>query len=341
MKSKIAKSALFSLALGLCTTAMAQDIHFTQYRQSPLTLNPANTGAIFGDFRAGANFRNQWSKALNGNPITSFSVMFDKPFFVGDYDRVGVGVIAVRDGAGDLGFMTSRIGLSGSYIKLIGNQEIRLGIQGAYTIRAIDMDLSFPEGFNKVTGEFDPDLTSQEPLAKFASGFFDFNVGLGWKGYFGKFRPEAGIAAFHVNGPKETFFAQSDRIAIKSVAHVSFKTFVNRQVFVDPNALIVSQAGTRNLILGLNGGYKLKDNNYRISEVFGGVAVRNGFAENSDAILLIAGINIANFDLGFSYDVNTSNLRTGVSGNGSFEISLLYTAPSTRLIKTKIDSERL
>jgi len=329
----------FALALVGLSSA-AQDIHFSQYRQSPLTLNPANTGAIFGDFRVGANYRNQWSQAL-GSPITTYSLGLDKPIFLRNSDRVGIGVVAVSDQAGDLGYNTNRIGLSGSYIKLMGYQEIRIGLQAAYTIRSISKKLSFPEGFNKVTGEFDPALTEQEPLVKFSSGFFDLNLGLAWAGNFGTFRPEVGLAGFHLNGPKETFFAQSDKIPVKTVGHLSLKTFVTKLIFVDPNLLIVSQAGAKNLILGVNGGIKFRPNDLKLNNVWAGAGTRNGFTENSDAIILQLGIGIASFDFGASYDVNTSALGAGVTGNGTFEFSLIYTAPSTRLIKTKIDSERL
>ncbi len=231
--------------------------------------------------------------------------------------------------------------MSGSYLKLIGNQEIRLGVQAAYTIRSIDNKLSFPEGFNRVTGEFDPTLTQLEPLTKLSSGFFDLNFGLGYTGYFGKFRPEVGLAGFHLNGPKETFFSNSKAIPIKTVAHVSFKYAINKTFFVDPNFLLVTQAGARNMIIGVNGGINFKDNGLRLSSLHVGVGSRNGFTENSDAVILQAGATIGTFDLGASYDVNTSALRAGVSGNGSIEFSLIYNAPSSRLIKTKIDSERL
>ena len=42
--------------------AFAQDLHFSQFMNSPLTTNPANTGFIpGGDYRIGINYRNQWS----------------------------------------------------------------------------------------------------------------------------------------------------------------------------------------------------------------------------------------------------------------------------------------
>jgi hypothetical protein len=46
-------------------TASAQDLHFSQFFNSPLTTNPANTGFIpDGDYRLGVNFRNQWASVM-------------------------------------------------------------------------------------------------------------------------------------------------------------------------------------------------------------------------------------------------------------------------------------
>jgi hypothetical protein len=37
-----------------------QDIHFSQYYASPLSLNPANTGNYDGDWRLMNSYRQQW-----------------------------------------------------------------------------------------------------------------------------------------------------------------------------------------------------------------------------------------------------------------------------------------
>jgi len=42
-----------------------QDLHFSQWYNSPLTANPANTGFIpDADYRIGANYRNQYSTIM-------------------------------------------------------------------------------------------------------------------------------------------------------------------------------------------------------------------------------------------------------------------------------------
>ena len=43
----------------------AQDLHFSQFMNSPLVTNPANTGFMpEGDYRLGINYRNQWSSIM-------------------------------------------------------------------------------------------------------------------------------------------------------------------------------------------------------------------------------------------------------------------------------------
>src|SRR5690554_4234681 len=56
MKQLIILIGIFAFSI---TNAKSQDIHFSQMAMSPLTLNPALTGAVY-DFQANVNYRNQW-----------------------------------------------------------------------------------------------------------------------------------------------------------------------------------------------------------------------------------------------------------------------------------------
>src|SRR4026207_2151504 len=61
--------------------AMAQDLHFSQWFNSPLTTNPANTGFIpDADYRLGANYRNQWSTIM-AVPYKTMSIFGDAQLF--------------------------------------------------------------------------------------------------------------------------------------------------------------------------------------------------------------------------------------------------------------------
>ena len=79
------KRTLILLAIHVSwLSASAQDIHFSQFFNTPLLTNPANTGFIpDADYRIGASYRNQYS-AIMAVPYktissTSHWMQLDKP----------------------------------------------------------------------------------------------------------------------------------------------------------------------------------------------------------------------------------------------------------------------
>ena len=65
-----------SAAVLFSGSLMAQDVHFTQYFTSPLTLNPAMTGLVADDLRFSGNYRQQWA-SVSPNPYITGSMSFD------------------------------------------------------------------------------------------------------------------------------------------------------------------------------------------------------------------------------------------------------------------------
>ena len=58
----------------------AQDLHFSQYFNTPLLVNPANTGFNPDyDYRLGGNYRNQWANV--GNPYKTMGFWGDTKLF--------------------------------------------------------------------------------------------------------------------------------------------------------------------------------------------------------------------------------------------------------------------
>src|SRR6478609_12111849 len=96
-------SILFSLCgVLLFTGVTAQDLHFSQWFNSPLTTNPANTGFIpDADYRIGANSRNQYSEVMTV-PYKTMSIFRDAQVFRDRLENgwVGLGGVILRDDAG-------------------------------------------------------------------------------------------------------------------------------------------------------------------------------------------------------------------------------------------------
>ena len=76
---KLLTILIITLVIG--SELKAQDIHFSQFYNAPLTVNPALTGRIPGSYRVVINYRNQWPYQFD--KATSFStpaISFDMPF---------------------------------------------------------------------------------------------------------------------------------------------------------------------------------------------------------------------------------------------------------------------
>ena len=104
---------IFNLILGFTALfasvfAEAQDLHFSQFFNSPLSTNPANTGFIpDGDYRLGVNFRDQWSSIMSV-PYKTMSAFGDVQVMKNQQETgwVGIGGLMMRDVAGS-GSLTS------------------------------------------------------------------------------------------------------------------------------------------------------------------------------------------------------------------------------------------
>src|SRR3569623_68854 len=100
------KKRKINILVILMLTAMqvrlsAQDLHFSQYYNAPLLVNPANTGFNPDyDYRVGGNYRNQWASV--GNPYKTMSVWGDTKLFANRFEDgwMGVGVSLLKDVAG-------------------------------------------------------------------------------------------------------------------------------------------------------------------------------------------------------------------------------------------------
>src|ERR1035438_4013016 len=149
------KKLLFgvSVALMLTGSAIAQDVHFTQYFTSPLTLNPAMTGLVADDIRFATNYRTQWN-AVSPNPYITGTASFDIAMLKGklpEGDALGMGMMVLYDKSGTGGLTNTTAGLSLAYHKAFGydrQQHISIGIQGNFVQKTLDFaKLTFEDMF--------------------------------------------------------------------------------------------------------------------------------------------------------------------------------------------------
>ena len=331
------KIQLFLPIFLVATSLFSQDRHFSQFYSSPLTLNPALTGAFDGKYRVGSLYRDQW-RGLLQQPYQNFSfgadLRLDVPFSdKSNPDKMGVGLLFYRDVINSLDFSTTQIALSGAYHKSLdlgSTQFLSLGFQLGLSQRNINYDnLTFQDQWNGVDGYSLP-RSEQLPENNFA--YSDLSTGINYTvNPAPKVAVFVGLAYHHFNKPNVAFFRGSDipkqTLFPRISAQVAAQFPINQEhtVMMSPRLLFAKQGPHLELNAGTN--FKIEvDKTYGTSLHVGGWVrpVKNIDGFNIDAVVLMMGLEYNSVLLGFSYDLNLPNLQKYKRTANVFEISLIY-----------------
>lgn len=327
---------LVLLGSGLCI--YAQDIHFTQYYFSPLSLNPANTGNYTGDYRGMVNYRTQW-REIN-KAYKTISLGGDMSFYPMN-QKVSAGLFIINDKSGG-NLVVNKIYASGAFHKKLAGFNLSLGLQPGVVMKSINFnEHTFPNQHNWNSGYFDSSLPNSETNAQPKTNYFDFNTGLIASKRIGKIEVEAGFAFFHLTKPKESLLKGSNKLPVRQAYHLGLKLYVTDKITIKPHTLIASTTKASEWVSGVNVDYQLSKTPFFTNSVFAGLLFRDGFKTQADAYSFTCGAHYKNYTVGISYDVNISKLKTTTNSKGAFEIALIYTGKNTRLIKKEIPCDRL
>jgi type IX secretion system PorP/SprF family membrane protein len=319
-----------SAAMVLVGTVQAQDLHFTQYFASPLTLNPALTGLTPCDLRVSANYRSQWASVSN-NPYTSASISFDLATLKGKLnngDALGIGVLALYDRAG-MGALTNiNFGLSVAYHKALGAEKrhnISLGVQGVLVQKSIDFSkVAFEDQFDPSTGGVIGNTS--EAVGNNDLNYPDFNAGLMYSGRVSDHATAyAGYSIYHLTQPVETFLKNGGgrKIHARSTAYLGGSFDLNENVVLYASGLYQEQAAASEVVLGAAVGFVLNPG-YDPEFQKGTVLYLGGWYRYGDAVAPYIGLEWSKWKLGVSYDVNVSSFTPATNGNGAYELSLIF-----------------
>lgn len=310
----------------------AQDIHFSQFYMSPLNLNPAMTGVMNCNHRVAINYRNQWASILNQNAFNTFSASYDQRIAVGRYDYFGLGGTVWADKAGSLGFSTVQPRLSGSYAKKMGGYRrkahyLSFGADLGFSNRNLNVLNAQWGSQHDGAGGFNPNLP-QEIVDNPNFWFADMSAGLLWFSVFDEFNNfYIGGAFSHLNRANVSFLRENVPLYNKITLHAGGEFTIADRTSLLPGIVTFLQGPS----FQVNGGTSFKfllGNSRRYSQAFqlGAWARLSNRLDSKhlDAIILSTRFDYEQFTIGFSYDVNTSNLRAATNGNGAFEFSLLY-----------------
>ena len=300
----------------------AQDLHFSQFFNSPLSINPANTGFNpDADYRLGVHYRNQWSSILSA-PYKTISAFGDAQLFRNTLENgwLGVGALILSDQAGSGSLTSTKIYGSVAYHQMLGNSSLlSAGFNLGWANKRIDQsNLKFPDQFD---GHFfDHNLSTMVALANTSVSYFDMQAGLNYA-YFPKedIYINVGYSIHHVNRPKESFFTNDAADAVIPMRHIGFINAilkVNPKVIINPNIYFTTQAKATELIGGLNANYNLSD--------AGEIQLIAGlYYRYNDALIPMVGLEYKNIRVTFSYDVTTSSLNSFNNYRGASEFNLI------------------
>lgn len=308
----------------LAATAMhvrAQDLHFSQYFNAPLLVNPANTGFNPDyDYRIGGNYRNQWASV--GTPYKTMSAWGDTKLFTNRFENgwMGVGASILKDVAGT-GSLTSTTGYATvAYHQMIGYNSLLSGGFGlGFVSKRIDITkLTFDDQWNG--SFFDVSVPSNEPFAYSQTSYLDLQMGLNYA-YFASENVyfNAGVSIMHINTPRESFFDPSvsdNRVERRYTAFVNSSIKVQDVWIVNPNIYVSKMGNAWETVLGLNANRDLTGDGQ--SQLILGLYYRN-----NDALIPMVGYQVNDLKFTINYDATTSSLG-GLNGTrGAYEISIV------------------
>jgi type IX secretion system PorP/SprF family membrane protein len=314
---------LSMLFVCMSATTNAQDLHFSQFMNSPLLTNPANAGFIpDGDYRMGAQYRNQWS-SVTAFPYKTMSLFGDMQVMQNPDANgwIGFGGLLLRDVAG-AGVLTSTKAYGAvAYHQMLGEGSLlSLGFNVGWSNKQINTQgLSFPSQWN---GQFfDVHQTGAPVLLTNQSNYLDLQTGLNYA-YFPNDRVwlNGGVSVMHVNRPRESFFASTggvdNRLSVRYNGFFNSSFKLNDRVILSPSAYYTLQARSSQIMGSLIGRYNASGDG--ATELLAGIGYRH-----RESIIPIVGIGLNELVFTFSYDVTLSGLNAFNGARGAFELSLI------------------
>lgn len=316
------------VSLMLAGSALAQDVHFTQYFTSPLTLNPALTGLVPDDLRLAANFRTQWA-SVSTNPYITGTISYDMAMLKGklpEGDALGIGMLVLYDKSGTGGLQNTTAALSLAYHKGFGRdkmQHLSIGLQGYLVQKHLDFSkLKFEDQFNASTGG--TPYNTQETFTNADLSYPDFNGGLMYSGQVSEHATAyAGVSYYHMTQPVETFLNDNHQIHSRTTAYLGGSFDLNENTVLYASALYQAQAAATEVLVGAAVGFIMNpghDLDYQRNTIL----YLGSWYRYNDALAPYIAIEWSKMRIGLSYDVNVSTFTPATKGLGAYEISLLY-----------------
>jgi len=300
---------------------LAQDVHFSQFWETPALRNPALVGIFYEDFKVTAQYRNQW--ATVSKPFRTVQVAAEGKWAVGRErtNYLSAALQGYSDKAGTIELKTTGVYAAINYNKSLASNRgtyLSMGFTAGTVSRSMDP--------TKAT--FNSQYLGRGPgedFSMYRMGHWDLGAGLTLNSSFdadGNYTYVIGAAAYHFTRPQRAFFVDSGGISLNTRwnIHAGFNATLS-DVW---SATIYADASRQGPYRMVTGGGLLRwsrANDYNRRDL--GVAV-GCFYRTADAVIPTVQVDWKRQSFGVSYDVNVSTLRTASQMRGGLEFSASF-----------------
>ena len=300
--------------------ANAQDIHFSQFFETPLLRNPSLAGIFTGDVRVQTVYRDQWNSVTNAYRTGSVNGEFKMPIGKSN-DFITTGLQIMYDKAGTIGWTSTHVMPALNYHKSLStdkNSYLSLGFMGGWIQRRFDPSKA------TTNSQYDNGGIG-ENFSNTQFSYLDGSVGMSYNSNLA-YNPDnnffIGAAYHHFNRPSQTFFYRNASIELepKWVFSGGIKLGVADNAYMTILADHSRQGGFSETVAGMMYGLKLGDDpDNPLYTIHAGA-----FLRLNDAIIPVVKLDYNPFSFALSYDANISKLKPLSYGRGGFEISFSY-----------------
>jgi type IX secretion system PorP/SprF family membrane protein len=339
------------------TFVFSQDIHFSQYNETPSLVNPALTGSEYV-MRASLNYKDQWGSVTV--PYRTYGASFDMKFKASSWDktnpystkaykkafnRLAGGLSFFSDKAGDGAMSTNLVNLSlATFIKTGQLSMLSFGLQGGMVQRSVNFSkFIFSNQYNGTSYDTGPamgeDYSSRNVL------YPDVAAGILWRyekeeGAIGdndQLTGDVGFSINHINKPKQKLLVNSNE-QLYSKFNVHGKLLVgipHTSVAMAPSFFCQFQGSQKEILTGLMVKYYFKhDSKYTgfVKRSSGGLGV---YYRNRDAVIFSFLLEMGQIAIGISYDLNTSGLAAVSTLRGGPEVTIRFNSVNRYLFQKK------
>lgn len=321
------------------SSLQAQDIHFSQFQNSPINLSPGLAGVFGGDARFVGNYRRQWRSVPV--PYTTYSGSAEGKLYwnKGQYDRFLTGGLLINsDDQGTLHLKSLLIGIPVSVTIPVGRTHyFTVGVMPAFGQRRFGTDkLTFDAQWrNRV---FDPsaDTRESEVFANNSLKYFDLSAGANLRLQAGskRNRLDLGGSLGHINRPSQDFWSSrltdpgNVRLYNKLSLYASGLVQIQSNFDLVGHAIYQKQGGYKEAVYGLGVRFHLNQIPYRELALQIGINRRHYF---NDALVPHIELLFRTWTVGLTYDTNwlfnkklNPENRLVTNGYGGPELSLIY-----------------